>query len=322
MNKKSIYIISGKRFFLQKTIVQSNLITMSKQSWTVPEKKMLYIIQGEFWRLNRDIDMSHDLFLKFDRNFLLQADRHISQACETLQNLQYKFIDIRNGKKYIAVKLIKHVDYDLKTREVEIQISHKVLPYYFHLSRRFTQLALSTALECKSVYSQRLFEICSMFAAGGLFSLNIEHLKKLFCVDRNNCTDDKNDLIWRVIEFPQTELFDLYNKNRSKLFFTFFEKADHITFLVHQRNEPARSSIGWAKMIAVLLAGILDYDQFVIDNILINYSAMYTMTDFSELFRELAAVKIHVKSNLEQRTKILQILYTHSIHPNQNKTQF
>ena len=322
MKEKTSHIISNKKKHVSKIIVQSNVITMSKQSWTLLEKKVFYIILSqldEYRRLNEKIDMNNDLFLKFDGKLLLKADKHITRACEVLKSLQNRFIEIRHDKKYIVIEPFKYSDYDVKTHQVKIQVSNKILPYYFNLTRRFTLLELNTALECKSVYSQRLFEICSMFAVSGLFSLNIKQMKELFCIDENKYTD-KNDLIRWVVKSSQVELFDLYNKNLSSLFFTFFEKNSQIIFLVHQHNKPNRTAIGWAKMVAVLLAGILEYDQSVIDDILIKYSVMHTMTDFSKLFREFAAVKIHMESRLKQRAQIIQILYRHSIYPNQNQT--
>jgi hypothetical protein len=156
-----------------------------------------------------------------------------------------------------------------------------------------------------------------MFSVKGWFSLGIEQMKELFCMEERK---DKNDLIRRVVKAAQNELFGLYNKQCSNLFFTFFEGSSQLTFLIHQRHELVRKSTGRAKMIAVLLSNILDYEQTVIDSVLIRYSILHPMTDFSELFAELAAVKIHTESKPEQRAKILQILYMHSIHPNQDNT--
>jgi hypothetical protein len=308
-----------------KIIVQSNVITMSRQSWTLLEKKVLYVIMSQLWeyrRLNEDIDMNSDIFMKFDGKILLKADKHITRVCKTLKSLREKSMEIRNNKNYIVVGLINFADYNTKTHEVMLQVSHKILPYYLNLTERFSRFALTTALMCKSVYSQRLFEICAMFSACGLFVLNIEQIRELFCIQESKYTSNKKDLIRCVVKTPQVELLDLYNNNLSELFFTFFEKNSDITFLVHQRTKPIRSSIAWAKMIAVLLTNVLDYNQSVIDGILIKYSTKYTKTDFSELFRELAKVKIHTKSKSKQRSKMAKILFAHSIHPNQNNSLF
>jgi len=325
MNKNMPFASQNINNRLPKTLVQSNLITMSKQSWTLLEKKVLYVIVSqlrECQKLNKEIDVSSDLFLKFDGDFLFEADKNITRACETLKGLREKSIEIRGDKKYIVVGFINYADYDLKTHQVKVQISHKILPYYFNLTQRFSQFALHTALACKSVYLQRLFEMCAMFSSHGLFSLSIEQIKALFCIEKGKYADSKKDLIRWVVKAPQEELFELYNQKRSSLFFTFFEKDSHITFLIHQRSEPGRSANCQAEMIAVLLKNILGYSQPIIDAVLIKYSSMDSATNFSGLFREMAMVKIHVKSKAQQRAKIAQILYAHCIHPNQNNTLF
>jgi len=300
----------------RKTIVQSNSITTSKRSWTAAENKVLYIILSqimEFKRLNgAEIDLTEDLLMTFDGSVLLEADKCITRAVDTLKSLRERSIEIYNGKRRVVVGFINYADYDTQSHEVKVQISSKILPFFFSLTERFTQFALGTALECNSIYSQRLFELCAMFAQCGWFSFNLEEFRDVLSIKGYN---EKKDLIKRSVKDPRSELLDLYNNELSDLFFTFFEKNSNITFLVHQRNEPVRNNVQWANLISVLLSNVMNYKQVDIDEIFAQYSLQ--SHSFKGLFKQLAMVNIHVKSKVEQRAKVAEILFSHGIHPTQ-----
>ncbi len=304
-----------------KTIAQSNVITMSKRSWSVAENKILYIIMAQIMEIkqrcndNSGIDLNSDLIMTFDGKVLLEADNNITRAVETLKNLRDRSIQIYNGKRYTVVGFINYADYDVQTHQVKVQISSKVLPFFFSLTERFTQYALATALECKSIYSQRLFELCAMFAPAGLFSLSLDEYRGIM-----NAEDkySKQNLVQRSIKDPQGELRNLYSRELSELFFSFFEKNSSVTFLIHQREEPKRKNSDWAKLIGVILSNVMNYTQADIEDILAQYSIHNS--DFDTLFKELANVCIYEKSITKRRLQIGKILFGRGIHPIQTNS--
>ena len=296
-----------------RTAVHSNSFTTSKRSFSVADNKIMYVILWQLTEFDKkyDIDFNNDLTMTFDGRLLHDVDTNTTRAVNRLKNFRDKSVITfdKKKKKYTVVGFINYAVYDTTTHEVEIQISKKALPLFFSLSEYFTKLPISTALECNSVFSQRLFEYCAMYANAGFFSFELDYYRYILDIGQKYT---KKNLMQRVIKDPQVELRQLFEDERSDLFFSFFEKSDEITFLVHQRHEPKRKNVHLAELIIVQLSKIMNFSQPQIEQILADYSI--NNPDLKELYFEISSVLMHTKSKVALRGKIMQILLAYGLY--------
>jgi len=55
---------------------------------------------------------------------------------------------------------------------LEVQVSHKILPFLVELAEQFTTYSLTVAISLKAKYSQRFYEYCSQFKSTGFIHFN------------------------------------------------------------------------------------------------------------------------------------------------------
>lgn len=181
---------------------QPNIITRSRQEFTLIEKKMmvLFINQIDF-EIIKDRP-NENLKFKIPVTEIGGNREEIRAACESITSKKIRNLD-GDFSIIVPFPLTRYLNEGMKGY-VELTMLADVIPHFVELKNQYTRYNLELMLNMKSVYSQRLFEICMMHKGRGQYSFqfNVEKIQGIL-----NCNYAKyNDFKKRVLLAAQKEL--------------------------------------------------------------------------------------------------------------------
>lgn len=208
-----------------KEIALSNALLVKKKSYTLYQNRIIYLITDEVRRLYIT-EKTGNRTLWSNLCFEIEPDKikecgHVTQVMKEAIELKNINLYINRDEEEIAVGWLNYIKRNKKSGKYEIEVSKEILPELVELAENFTTLDLLVALGLKSTYSQRLYEICSMYKnkPGGYFYLDIDKLVDL--VGAPEKYSEYGVLKRRILEQSQKEIKELYDNNMSNLYFDF-----------------------------------------------------------------------------------------------------
>lgn len=208
------------------TLAQANVLTQARYDYTKVEKRAIYFIIQEVRRQfveNKDgqKDLFSDLIVKIKTEHLQNSDTVLRDVYSSLKSLRKKSIWIEDDNKVLEVGYINYFEHTKKEAHIEVQVSHKILPYLVELAEQFTTYSLTVAIALKTKYSQRFYEYCSQFKNNKYFYISIDELRTKFMIE------DKYPryklLLDNVIAPAHKELKELYDDGQCDLYFNYSE---------------------------------------------------------------------------------------------------
>lgn len=215
---------------------QPNKITLSRQQFSVIEKRIVYLIIN---RLDAGFNVDQDLFQNREFNIPVKelGETNYKRIRDECKRLRYKEMGIpQDGGKYIFWDINPFPEAKLtKDGILYIKMLDTAVPYFIELKRGFTKYQLKAALSLTSVYSQRLYELLSRYKDTGVWNnVEIEYLKHLLSIEGKY---PKISMFReRVLNPAQSEL-----QNKTDISFTYElhktgRKFTHLTFKIHHRK--------------------------------------------------------------------------------------
>lgn len=206
-------------------VYQSNAITQARYSYTVIEKRCIYLVLKE---INTRIESNSQLFehgyteqkitLK-SSDLVKAADR--KDAYAALRSLRKKDIEIETDGYWINCGFISSAKHNKGEDSYEVTICSEVLPFILELSKCYTEYNLTIAISLKSIYSQRFYELCNQYKnmKSRSFFLTVDRLREILCL--GNKYPMVADFKKKVLDVAQKELKSLYEKGHADLCFKY-----------------------------------------------------------------------------------------------------
>lgn len=205
-----------------KEIIQSYLFTITRNNFTVYEKRIMYKIveslqyqlQGQTIKTFKKIENSDykEITIIIKDMLLSEKDKNhtqLKQALKSLSNRTYdketnninNSNDKNNTKNWELIRLIDRPKI-IKGEIMQFEIHEDVFNLIFEFAKGYRQFELKTVLSLKSTYSMRLYELISKQTKP--ITRSIEDLKYMF--ELENKYKKNNDFIKRIIEPAKQEL--------------------------------------------------------------------------------------------------------------------
>lgn len=208
------------------TLAQANALTQARYDFTVVEKRAVYQIIREvrhkfIERPDGQRDLFNDLIISMKTSDLQASDTPLRDVYKSLKSLRRKSIWIEDEERVLEVGYINYFEHKKREPVLEVQVSHKILPYLVELAEQFTTYSLTVAIALRTKYSQRFYEYCAQFRAVGFFYVPyLELREKLMLGD----TYPRYSLFRaKVLETARKELKALYDKGQCDLHFNYSE---------------------------------------------------------------------------------------------------
>lgn len=209
------------------TLAQANALTQARYNFTVVEKRAVYHIIKEvrrqfIERKDGQKDLFNDLVIQMKTSDLQSSDTVLRDVYTSLKSLRRKSIWIEDEDRVLEVGYINYFEHKKREPFLEVQVSHKLLPYLVELAEQFTTYNLTVAISLKTKYGQRFYEYCSQFKSTGFFYITIEELREKLMIGKSYT---RYSLLKKyVIDVAQKELQELYEKGQSDIYFNYSEE--------------------------------------------------------------------------------------------------
>ena len=210
------------------TLAQANVLTQARYNFTVVEKRAVYYIIKEVRRqfIERpggQRDLFNDLVIKIKTADLQGPDigTELREVYLSLKNLRRKSIWIEDAEKVLEVGYINYFEHLKREPNLEVQVSHKILPFLVELAEKFTTYSLTVAISLKAKYSQRFYEYCSQFKSTGFLYISISDLREKMILEKKYSRYAQIKMY--VLDVAHKELKSLYEAGNCDLYFNYTE---------------------------------------------------------------------------------------------------
>lgn len=161
---------------------QPNIITRSHDQMTLVEKRALYLVIN---RMETGFNIREDLFKNMEFTISLNDlnetnHKRLREAMLKLQTRKIILVDDFENKKFTSIVPFPYVSIDRSN--VTLKMMADVVPHFMELKSGFTKYELAAALSLNSVYSQKLYELCSRWKDKKVWLAEMEELKMLLNV--------------------------------------------------------------------------------------------------------------------------------------------
>ena len=204
-------------FKIRKDNYQPNALTLSRQDWTLNQRKLFFYFVNQ---IDHSADYSDTLAATFQVPIKLVSKhidyKHIKTSLLALQAKTIQYFDeaTPGAEQFESIVLFPEVSYNHnKDGMIQVTVMRKALLFLTNLGKQYTRYNLEAMLSLNSVYSQRLFEILAMKYQNGngtkKFRMNIADLQATL-----NCTtysNNFNDFKKRVLLPAQAEIYEKTN---------------------------------------------------------------------------------------------------------------
>jgi plasmid replication initiation protein len=208
------------------TLAQANALTQARYNFTVVEKRAVYQIIKEvrkqfIERPDGQKDLFSDLVIRMQTKDLQGSDTVLRDVYTSLKNLRRKSIWIEDENKVLEVGYINYFEHVKREPHLEVQVSHKILPFLVELAEKFTTYSLTVAISLKAKYSQRFYEYCSQFKSTGFLYISISDLRAKMMLGEKYSRYAQIKMY--VIDVAHKELKSLYEAGNCDLYFNYSE---------------------------------------------------------------------------------------------------
>ncbi|MHB9146852.1 MAG: replication initiation protein [Candidatus Amoebophilus sp.] len=222
---------------VKKLIRQHNAITEARYEMTPLEKNIFYMLLAEIKESDPVSKIYYKIsFLELEERIEKKLD--IPTLMKAVRSLIFRIytIEEENGDILNCQLITSAENFPEEEHAIELGVSPDVRPYLLSLKKDHTEFELDIALNLKSKYSKRIYEMICKHKKDGKFVISVEDLKYRFCLLDRKTGEDKypgwHMFAKHVLEIPQKEL-----NERADLTFNYTpkktgKKFTHIDFTI------------------------------------------------------------------------------------------
>lgn len=196
-----------------KDVIQSYILTTAKYDYNIYEKRILYrlvemaqrLLEGQ--KLDKNFSIEKTLFddrivtMPISAFLVNERDNNNTRVKDALTRLRNKTFEYENGREWKLIGIIEKPKFDIEGI-AKFELQPEVFEAILDFSKGYRKYELKTAMEFKSAYSMRFYELFS--GQTEPLTYMIDDLKQRFGLVGKY--ERINDFIKRVIEPAQKEM--------------------------------------------------------------------------------------------------------------------
>jgi len=171
---------------MKEQLKQSNFLTRARYEYTAAQKNIMYSILGFVQELMfKPEDLPEIIKIDLPVANLAGMKNH-SKIIEQIKSLMKKPIDYNfsyENRQFEAVTtLISHAQHEIGSSFVQIELPKKSIILLTNMIPGYTEFKRKIAMELKSLYAKRMYELISRWKDKKGFSMRIDELKDMLAV--------------------------------------------------------------------------------------------------------------------------------------------
>jgi plasmid replication initiation protein len=211
--------------------VQTNIISLSKSSLSVPERRILYVIIDtispylfdKIGLLNgKEIDYKKGAFdmskICYKASDICRADDY-GELRAALESLKNKAVCFETDKMYYGSSLILKYKFEKGSEILELGIDEELYKMLLDIKNGYTLFQVKVALSLSSVYAMKIYELLAKWRNRTEFYISLEEIRHI--TDSISIYQNIADFTKRVIDVAKKQLDD---SNITDLRFTYSYK--------------------------------------------------------------------------------------------------
>lgn len=198
------------------TTVQSNVITLSRSNFTVPQRRILFaIIETLSPYLRENLGFGHGKEISFQTAFdnigrIIYKASDLSRP-ENYGELRTALIQLEDKKYFIETE-----DFELRTRlilqskfmkrseHIELVINTELFDVLLDVSKGYTLYQTKVALSFTSIYAMKIYELLAKWRSSAKFYISLDELRRL--TDTHVKYTKANDFKKNVLDLAKEQL--------------------------------------------------------------------------------------------------------------------
>jgi plasmid replication initiation protein len=191
---------------------QTNKVTNARYDFTALEKDVMYLINRELQKYQKEGDIEKNLFEEFKVVISIKelaGTRHHREVLDAIENMAkqvVKFEYTTDGKDrhLLGTPLIHWFHHKYGTSTVELWVPYNALKFMLNTASGFTLYNHYIALGLKSKYAKRLYDLCCEYKDTGGFAMSVAKFRAMFMLEKQY--SDITALRQRVLDPAREEL--------------------------------------------------------------------------------------------------------------------
>jgi plasmid replication initiation protein len=221
------------------TIVEANSLLEAKHSFNLVELKMLLMALAKIKREDKDFSFYRIYTSEFrDLAAIKSNHAYYKYLRQIARSLRRKEIEIETEHGHLITGYFSDIELYKNHGYMDFYISPKMKPYLLDLVNKgnFTIYDIRNVINCKSVYSIRLYQLLKQYEKIGQRSITVKDLKFMLGLDPDQYPR-WNNFRPRILEVARKEL-----KKHSDIYFEYKTKRqgrliDKIIFTILKQKQ-------------------------------------------------------------------------------------
>ena len=221
------------------TIVEANTLLEAKHSFNLVELKMLLMALAKIKREDKDFSFYRIYTSEFrDLAAIKSNNAYYKYLRQTARSLRRKEVEIETEQGHLITGYFSDIELYKNHGYMDFYISPKMKPYLLDLVSKgnFTIYDIRNVINCKSVYSIRLYQLLKQCEKMGKRSITVKDLKFMLGLDSDQYPR-WNNFRARILEVARKEL-----KKYSDIYFEYETKRqgrliEKITFTILKQRQ-------------------------------------------------------------------------------------
>jgi plasmid replication initiation protein len=202
-----------------KTLIQSNSLLEAKHSFNLVELKILLMAIAKIKREDEDFGFYRIYTAELrDISAIKSNNAYYKYLRQISRSLRRKEVEIETEHGHLITGYFSDIELYKNHGYIDFYISPKMKPYLLQLQRSFTIYDIRNVINCKSVYSIRLYQLLKQYEKIGQRSITVKDLKFILGLDLEQYPR-WNNFRSRILEITRKEL-----KKYSDIYFEYETK--------------------------------------------------------------------------------------------------
>ena len=164
-------------------VVKSNVLIDSRYKLTLSEMKLALLIISKVSLKDKDFK-TYKIHMK-DFIELLESKRSgmYTQSRDIIKSLLSKVLEIPTDYGCLQVAFLSSAKHFRNRGYVDVRFDPELKPYLIQLKQKYTRYDIANVLQCKSVYSVRMYEILKSFEGLSTRTIRVEDLRRMLACE-------------------------------------------------------------------------------------------------------------------------------------------
>ena len=164
-------------------VIKSNVLLEGRYSFSLLEMKMILMVISQIKRADKDFH-PYRLYISDLRDELKIKATNYNYLKKVAESLKEKSLTIETPTGHIVTSYVSDIELFRGKGYIDIYISPKLKPYLLQLTKSFTIYDIRNVLNCRSVYSIRIYQLLKQYEKIGKRTITVDELRMMLGLEK------------------------------------------------------------------------------------------------------------------------------------------